>query len=637
MASQKSNNQQQGGNLVWYDTKGNPQIEGLFQSYTIKNYSDQFADWLLGLTNNATYDKRFGKSIPKINAANLLNSNIAINNKDYKLLDDKDNSKMLEKLENLLASIDEQTKQLYKDLGCGDFEGFTKLWYGKSNIDGRSSEKSRRNYWINKHLNLFTGETQRIGIGKGFTDIEQILELVGMIMQANGFEGFSSKEKNQLKKILEGVNIIELTPNEILTRWGPRRVFILAEALRKNRTGTGEEELGNQLKLFFENNASEHINKEAVEVLEDCISTVLGDKKKKNTQANKTKTIDSMFVRMDFQKASKEADPIGGIVKILIDFLKRARIIAFSQEEYEDWENYERDHPDMLEKALRELCNDFFKTDYEKKLASSVGADSDKMGFLGELYTHGKTFFNLKEFSGKKVDVYSTGNLKDIRTGDKLGQDTILTVKGRNYGIQTKNPYQTENGFYHTYSSTYKLDSKELYNLYLRFPNSDMELLFKQININLSNTTKPDYLKTMIEEFLFVFTDNFLRFSFQKTGELQGLSNDINDQLQKGSQNVFFVVRGYLIESRSMIEELIEQFKNFREMIQDKKKIWGMTYTNNITPNSYSVEGATPTTPIKYDPSKIVTTNLLSQITIHTAMNIRVKPIQEQNLKRIKI
>jgi hypothetical protein len=37
-----------------------------------------------------------------------------------------------------------------------------------------------------------------------------------------------------------------------------------------------------------------------------------------------------------------------------------------------------------------------------------------------------------------------------------------------------------------------------------------------------------------------------------------------------------------------------------------------MTYTNNITQNSYSVEGATPTTPIKYDPSKIVTTNLLS-------------------------
>jgi hypothetical protein len=38
--------------------------------------------------------------------------------------------------------------------------------------------------------------------------------------------------------------------------------------------------------------------------LEDLLGEIMGmdigDKKKKNTQANKTKTIDSMFVRMDF-------------------------------------------------------------------------------------------------------------------------------------------------------------------------------------------------------------------------------------------------------------------------------------------------------------------------------------------------
>lgn len=617
-------------NIIWSDTWGEEQLQDPFVSYIIEPYTRRFADWMLGITEDERLNKRFGDFTPK-NLISTLKSDIIVQDKTFLL---EVQQEQREKLVTLQKNLENQAKKLYDFLGCKDFDGFYQLWKGQS-----SNKSDEDSYWLNKHLELLIGHTQHIATSKGFTLIEQLLVLSGVELQSVEYEGFSAEERRKIKKILENENILKEI-EDVHTRWGDKKVYIPE---KKNGAYPKDNDFLDTLEKFYTEKVEHDIDediKESFKILGEVLSKVKEKRERNvNSKGEKFATVDSMFVKLNFRQVKRKSDQVRSIVGQLMKYFKKARMIAFNKDEYNNWIEYNKidgKGDDFIKKKFIELCQDFFRLDKNYNFLKDYNTESSLMGFFGELYTHGKSYFNLKD---KNVKVYSTGRLLDLTNKKELAADTVLVVNNQTFGIQTKNPYQTVDGIYRTYVKKFTLDSDELFDLYLRTDDTDFRENFQHLNLNVNNTTNPEVLKKNIEAFLYAFSPNFLRVQSQQIDGIQDLTKEVQEDLDTPIQNVFFVVRGELIESASIIKQLIAQYDFFIENVQEwrkqrKNSIWEMKYENDIPKNLIRLKAGES---LKYKPAYVKSKNLLSNISISTAVNIKVPAMNAKEIKRIKL
>lgn len=606
-------------NFVWADTHQENFIDKPFQAY-IAPFSNRFADWLLGLSTNKELDKRFGYKEKN----NLVKDTLKVGktiNKEYKKgevgFNLKKDKQIISKLEQKKNRIQQLTTQFYADIGCSDFYDFSKMWTGQNNNFKSPQEEDK--YWINKYLNLLTGQTQFIATGFNNTLIEQLLELTAISIQNEQYEGVPRDTINKIKDILyKKEGIIKISDYNF--KKYNKNVFIPTKKQSNiNFIDECQKIFENYVKDVVENEIDENIN-----VFINSFNKIA----ERNIKYNKSKkkNLKNMFVNLNMTKTANKSK--GSYTKRIIDkvleYMQKARVISFTDNELQSYFKYDpEDH--ILESWVKKMCLDFLKTDINNSFYSNLGNNTSViMGFLGELYTHGKMLFNLSE---KNFKLYNTGRLLNL-SKEQLAYDSVIVINSHKYGIQTKNPYLIEDGEYETYKTKHSLDSPLLYSLYLE-DDDDFKESFQLINLNVENTTNPSILKNTIEHFLYLYGDNFMRLGIQKIDGLSDMGNEIMNDLQGDIQNIFFVVRGELIEAASFLEELINQYKQVLQETKNIQSILNITYINNTSKN-YQANA-----PLKYDSDLINQNGSLNDIKISTVMNITVPAMK--NLKKFKI
>lgn len=606
-------------NFVWADTHQENFIDEPFQAY-IAPFSNRFADWLLGLSTDKDLDKRFGY----VGKKNLVKDTLKVGktiNKAYKKgeigFNLKKDSQIISKLEQKKNKIQQLTTQFYTDIGCSDFYDFSKIWAGQNNNFKNPQEEDK--YWINKYLNLLTGQTQFIATGFNNTLIEQLLELTAISIQDEQYEGVPRDMITKIKEILyKKEGIIKISEYNLEKH--NKNVFIPTK--RQSNIKFIEE-----CQKIFENYTKEAIDNEINENINIFVNSFnkIAERNIKYNK-NKNKNLKNMFVNLNMTKtANKSKDSYNKrIIDKILEYMQKARIIKFTDSELQSYFKYDPGDQ-ILESWITKLCLDFLKTDINNSFYSNLGNNTSViMGFLGELYTHGKMLFNLSKNNFK---IYNTGNLLNL-SKEQLAYDSVIVINSHKYGIQTKNPYLTEDGEYETYKTEHKIDSPLLYSLYLE-DDDDFKESFQLINLNVENTTNPSILKDTIEHFLYLYGDNFMRLGVQKIDGLSNMGDEIMNDLYGDIQNIFFVVRGEIIEAASFLEELINQYKYVLQETKNVQNILNITYINNTSKN-YQANA-----PLKYNSSLINQNGSLNNIKIKTVMNITVPAMK--NLKRFKI
>ena len=614
-------------NTIWTTVNKQKSIEQPFQSY-LTPYSRHFADWLLGLTSDPEYDKRFGHKFND-SGRNLIQdilevTNVQLNEHEkigFTKIEDK---KALEKLKTIRDKLRAQADELYTlTIGEKNFEKFCEKWSGQNIGEQDFSQEDENLYWINKNLKLLTGQTQRLATGKSNTLIEQLLELLAIELEINGIE-FSRENIQQIKQELNKQGELTILNKQYKKKKKKSKSFIYIPTDSKTQTN----DLLEILEKYLTQEGRQYI---------DMMTNKINDIKKLNEALNQGKEVRNLFVNIKRSQRKIGNDYINKITERVSVFLKIARDFAFSEDEKKRWnEYYQEENKESFDKSIHDLCEDFFSTDVEHRNYYKINNESMIMGFLGELYTHGKFYFNIKN---ENMKIYNTGFLKDNINHQSLQQDTIIVITDENqqkhrYGVQTKNPYTLDKGLYTTYKTSYKLSNKKLYQYYITGQSDDFKNMFELINLNLTNTSNAKLLQQTIEHFLYNFADNLMRLSMQEIDGLENLDEEISENLEGKTQNVFFVVNGTLIETASFLDGLIFQLENLQEDINKKESILKITYSNTIKRNTKSknqiARAAEELEQGYYEYiDKFVKYNLLSKVSINSVMNIRIKPLQD--------
>lgn len=576
----------------WHSIHNNPLITEPFVAYIGPTTHRRFADWLYkyGGTSQKRFNKKFGKFEP-------------LNLEEVALSDSKDqrsqklDKQVEDKLTKMQEQLLEQEKQLYQDLGCANFLEFRKMWNGAAAQNTGQIDEEKR--WLRYHLSLLSGETLRLATDKGQTEIEQLLDLVAIKLDKLEISGME-QDKYKIKQDLLDADILQLVEQTYKRTNSQISVYVPTKRVR----GHSEKEFVSTIVEYY----TKKLGKDVTNILKDNLEhdfeeyflytlqhDILGDSgvlARKN-QARREKTLDSSFIDATFSKAVTPARQAKVLASILKKFFEKARRVDMTSEEWEAWTEADK-HRQMskyINKQFEALCKDFV---YQQN-PFGINEPIQVMGLLGELGAHGYGFFFLEPLSSseRRIDILNVGTLRSVETGQFLGTDTVITVNGNNYGIQVKNPFQTDKGFYDTYRNAFDFssDSKiEALKNAFGFSQEQFEA-FEMYNLNINSTTNPDYFVKQIKKFLLMNADNLARldeqhirtdFTKQQTKALSSLRNS-------GVNNVFYIVKGEIFPSSYILQGLINQYHYLQDYINDKMKItdYGKSklqigYSNNI-------------------------------------------------------
>lgn len=644
-------------NIVWEDCRTNPQIEGPFLSYVTETSTKHFADWLLGITkiapNGIQYAGRFGYIIP----SNII-SEFKKEQQKKKVMKLTKDKTIIDGLMDMLQDLYNQENTLYNDLGCKDFEGFKKIWEGQSVRNQDNDKKEIYNYWLNKYLELLTGETQRLLTSSNRTLIERILALASIELQSIGIEGDIEHYKKDIKNLLTEQKYLEIS--DVVYKETGNKIDVWVPTKEKYKN---DDDFTDALTDFFDSVAAEQVTNEVVNDIEDslwgqlgkAIGTVSEKSVRKSSPRNaKVNKMNRWKVTVNFGQ-QKDPKLYMDIYKKVWAFMKTAIVYKLNKTEYEQWLNdiEEYNIQDYVRRRIQQLCKVFCRDNPNLSFSGQGKMNNAIQGFFGELYTFGKEYFNLKHYAKDnkvKINFANIGSLKTTVKGrnakaTQSGIDNIITVNNKHYGIQVKNPFTTDLGFYKTYKANYTLNKSEyLYNEIFGF-NEQQQEFFELLNLNLNNTTRPWVLRKNLKDFLYMYTGAFVRLETEQIldSEFQPYMKENLKHLKGQSiNNVFFVLKGQLLPSSTILEGIIKQYNYFIESVEQAEKIVSsasnplqIRYTNTIKKNIAPSVAAS-----KYDPNYVHQGNAievdLKQIKINTALKLELPSIDSIRKDRLK-
>ena len=499
---------------------------------------------------------------------------------------------VLKQLQDIRNEIYAQERFFYSAIGVNNFEEFKSKWQGSKSTNTIEG-------WINYLLTLLTGTYQRLASSEEKDYFNKAITMVNLIAQELDIKGTPKKNAEQIIKqelIKEDLAFVGVTANG-------KEFFSPAK---------------NKLREFVQRVAELYAEQLGIDPKQ--IGQLLLEKRGFDLNSDKN-------LKWGFQKVSINYEISKGSAEAYSKEANRALFKHFShamsKDKLQAWENFQGKA--QVEQSFYELCLDFFKSyvtmpNYFQDLVTI-------QGFFGELYTHGKLYFNIKG-DNEDIEVINTGALYSMQN-EQAAYDTVIYVGGRSFGIQTKNPFDYT-PVYKTYENTYNLAQDVLYRRYLTDnPNSndidnDFKDNFQHINLNLYNYSNPEQLKRTIEAFLYLFSPNFMRIQLEQVREkdIKNLSTEIQKRaLNTPIRNIFFVVFGELIPTSRIFGGVIAQYQQFINMQKgyEQNRIWTMTYTNNVKKNLAKK-------PSK-DAAEPGTKNLLSQIKIKTGLKLQLNPI----------
>lgn len=593
---------------------------------------------------------RFGK----MQSNNILEAALKVKNEKYNR--EEEDERIITQLNSLINHLEEKEKRLYKDLGFKEsnlddnFKKFMSLWQG-NNID---SNKDEDRFWLNEHLNFLIGQTQRLATGKGFTFIEQLMELVAIELDdptfvTTTYGGLSNKEKQKLKQISATIedpdtqgNILQgITKN---TKW-EKGAYLFVPTKKKGKTRKQDD-----MMLLIEEYFREKANILGGDIANNGYLLVanaiydIRNKKMSNELVYKTHTgknlstvnnnIDTLFVEFNFKSAHlhENTNQAKKVWKELERFFISARSLTWTPEHKDAWNIYvQKEGAKRFESNFLGLLASFFKNTNTLRSETFLSTENAVMGFFGELYAYGKSYFNLKNFN-QNISLLWTGSLINESGNKQLAYDMVLSVEGNQYGFQIKNPYKTENGVYETYKDTFNFSENRLYENYLEITDPYEIKCFKQLNLNLNTPTGSKTLEHALESFLYLYSQNFIRLRSEEI-KSSNLTKEVKEELSKNftARNIFFVLRGEIIPSRTVLQGLLNQYRYFLDKTQTKPDIntIKLKYNNEIEPTEVPVENATREVQMEYVVAGAEAENLLKKIKLSTSLNLTIPSIKE--------
>lgn len=511
----------------------------------------------------------------KLQLPNILGTNLNIEARKNKVTD--------QLRELLLKPIKEKEREFYEAIGVSDFAQFVKKWKGVNNEDDFDNI-------IDMTLSLFIGQNIR----RATTNTNSIVNILkNLILISIGGDFTEEEHKTIFQKLIN---------KQIVVKKNNKDWYELSE---------------NNMDL---NSVIENINKIISEEFYSNNLLKLENMFDNQEDATIKQTLSkNFFIKFSFGniKLFKTYKP--KLLALLLEYIK----ISVGKNKYAEWDN---NTIEKLKNFYNDLLTDYFKTAgdriTEKELLNS---EQLLMGFFGELYTHGKFLHIKKTGDNLNFKIYNTGSLYGKETNQQLSYDTlIVTADNKKYGIQTKNPYTTYKGSYTTYQQSMSLNSNALFQRYLTDSvgtiNFDIRDIIQLFAIN-SNQDKTGNINKQLENFIFYFSNNFIRIFNEsiREKELSGkIEKELEDDLLKGSAiNIFFVVQGHLIPSSLILEKLINQYESEINIKTTQDYVFYYNLKNNNAVN-YSR--------FIFDDSEIK--NILNNITLIT--KLKTPPIEIQ-------
>lgn len=594
---------------------------------------------------------RFGEMQPN----NILEAALKVKNEKYNR--GEEDKRIITQLGFLINHLKAKENRLYKDLGFkgsnldDNFKKFMSLWQG-NNINSNEDEDQ---FWLNEHLNFLIGQTQRLATGKGFTFIEQLMELVAIELDdptfvTTTYGGLSNKDKQRLKQISATIedpdtqeNILqEITKN---TKW--KKEAHLFVPTKKKGKARKQDDMMLLIEEYFRGKANTlggDIANNGYLLVANAIYDIR-NKKMSNELVYKTHTrknlstvnnnIDTLFVEFNFKSAHLHGNKnqANEVWKELERFFISARSLTWTPEHKDAWNIYvQNGGAKRFKSKFLKLLEYFFKNTNTLKSETFLSTENAVMGFFGELYAYGKSYFNLKN-SNQDISLLWTGSLVNKSGNKQLAYDMVLSIKGNQYGFQVKNPYKTENGVYETYKDTYDFSEDKLYENYLEITDPYEIECFKQLNLNLNTPTGSKTLEHALESFLYLYSQNFIRLRSEEI-KSSNLTKEVKEELSKSNftaRNIFFVLRGEIIPSRTVLQGLLNQYRYFLDKTQTKPDIntIKLKYNNEIEPTEVPVENATREVQMEYVVAGAEAENLLKKIKLSTSLNLTIPSIKE--------
>lgn len=569
----------------------------------------------------------------------------------------KDSLKISEKLKNLKNTLQKKEKKFYKALNCNGFSDFKKMWEGRNVNNNQILE-----YWLNKHLDLLTGQAQRIISGKNWTFIEQLLELVSIKLDVNESleigdnplaEGLNAKLRRSVKKlaaIAENNSFATALLEEVsaenyqAVRDKGKTVFVPAKT-KGGRRFTEDEIIQGMIDLFAQNekDMSKRITNDGAAAILQALQEIWTQKKNnefyyqtavygRNTKAS----LSNIFITLHFSKSDKRPEKIAqSTCRELMRYFRAARPLGFTPEVYNAWKSFAAQNgEEIIEMKFLQLLQDFLRNNrnsYEKFLTN----ESNILGFFGELSAYGKGYFNIKNLKDVDANLFWTGALTSAQTSGQLSYDLVLRINNENYGIQVTNPYQTQNGYYKTYEDTFSLGRNEkdkegnrFYENYLNLTDEDQIKCFQHLNLNMNNPVNKDELEQAIMGYFYLHSDRFIRI-FSESIREDVFEEQLKEELKDNRAiNVFFILKGQIFPSSAILSALIEQYEYFINGI-NKKSQYPLTlkYINPIQVTKVPDNDAT----LQFQPEYVVTNteNLLSRIKLKTSLTLTIPSMND--------
>ena len=610
-------------NLYWADTHYEIWLTQPFLCYVGETYSKHFADWLYGIKSytdkykkpknlkNSKYvkDLRYGKGQPYSwmfgarEPTNLVDAALKVDKSNQFFNKTKDKT-ILKVLEEFKKELQEEERELYKAVGCRSFEQFKVRWYGQNQFNENQNDQERKNYWLNYHLDLLTGETQRLFLQPFYKNNEDgtrkkkntTLTLIEAILQLSaieldkinmaGIEGSDGKNKQLMKDRLLAANILRLQEVNLVRENKRKNVYIPTEEADL-KTGGYDEKFLDLVKDFYLGELKgtvQSITADQIgESLDLGMAYAIGQIKKKlgrkdKGKITKTTAIKRMFVNVDFVKASEvQDDAIQAIADEVKKYLAGARTFYLSDEELVRWKNDNKGGrmTKYIEKQIDYLVRSYFAVGKAPNFSGVGKIESQIMGFFGQLATYGKSLFNLSHYTSH-MEIFNVGDILSTK-GTKLGTDTVIVVNGKSYGIQTKNPYQVYDGFKKEYKKSMTFDKIQKVKGLLDMDDNQWEL-FEQYNLNINNSTNPQFLRAQLEGFLRLYTAKFARLGDEEISkDLNKKDKEILKSLQgQRLHNVFWVLKGEIFPSSFILDGVIRQYRYFLDY-------WDAQKNNNLS------------------------------------------------------
>lgn len=625
-------------NFVWYNIKKTESIEEPFLSYRNKKDTRNFQKWLLygyknGKDGNDTHygSHTYGNVLEQVMSAKS-NSDIS---KGQNLQSER---QYLDLLNNLYEQLQQAEQSLYKHFkNCRNFSDFSRIWDGVM----MTQEQDVENYWLNKMLELFVGEKQRLIGSKERTLIEQLFSLMEIRLDKMNMYGIEDV-KNKFKDRLVEDGLLEIVEAD-------EKVNYDRYVERKSQEETEADFIDKfALRLidYIDENENDKIAEEMLATLDEFFGEKKGDitvyskdrvrgrfKRRISAKKENIITVKAMFTSWP----SKDKRNQGSIINTFLDFIRRSMAVTLSNEEYDAWEKYQ--NKATLYTKMEKMMAKYFSTHNEdySQYSYNVNNISAIQGLMGEIASFGRSEFNLKSAlknSNEQMNIINLGTLINQK-GWSSGVDMAITFDAETYGFQVKNPFNVnKDGKYSTYKQTWNLGRDKsistLYNDYFNFTD-DQRQLFEMLNVNLNTTINPEALEFTIIKFLYYFSNEFIRLNTEEINKNVEEQQEDNLKDLQNVRNIFFVLKGKLIQSSALVQGLIEQYKFFKENygnnVKDSNSILDISYTNTVKANIIT-SGEESKPGAKFNRNLIETgseyENELSKIYFSTALKLQI-------------